>query len=111
MFFVIKKEGLPNLSDRGSRWGTTVCVFINKIGWILSGFGICGTFRSTTYPMIQVCLANLKISRLSRKLKIMFSSHYLTFGTEKYTQLKNSHLHIGFIIPNMADKEIHEQAT
>lgn len=83
MSFVIKKEGLPNLSDRGSRWGTTVCVFINKIGWILSEFGICGTFGSTTYPMIQERFTNSKISRLNRKFKIMFPSHYLTFGTDK----------------------------
>lgn len=111
MSFVIKKEGLPNLSDRGSRWATTVCMFINKIGWILSGFGICGTFRSTTYPMIQVCSANSKISRLNRKFKIMFPSHYLTFGTEKYTQLKKKDLHTCLLIPNMVNKEIHEKAN
>jgi len=72
MSFVITKEGLPNLSDRGGRWGTTGRVFINKIGWISSGLGICGTFSSTTYPMMRVWLANSKTSRLNRKLKIMF---------------------------------------
>lgn len=111
MSFVIKREGLPNLSDRGSRWGTTVCVFINKIGWILSEFGICGTFRSTTYPMIQERFANLRISRLNRKFKIMFPSRYLTFGTEKTTQLKKSHWHICLIIPNMVSNETHEKAS
>lgn len=113
MSFVIKKEGLHNLSDRGSRWGTTVCMFINKIGWILSEIGICGTFRSSTYPMIQVCLANSKISRLNRKFKVMFPSHYLTFGTGKYTQLKKkkSFTHKSLIIHNMVSKEILEKAN
>lgn len=95
MSFVIKEEGLPNLSDRGSRWGTTVCVFINKIGQILSGPGICGTLGSTTYPRTQVCLANPKMSRLNRKYNIMFSSHYLTFGTQKqrFTHMPNKEAH------------------
>lgn len=95
MSFVIKEEGLPNLSDRGSRWGTTVCVFINKIGQILSGPGICGTLGSTTYPRTQVCLANPKMSRLNRKYNIMFSSHHLTFGTQKqrFTHMPNKEAH------------------
>lgn len=74
MSFVITKEGLPNLSDRGSRWGTTNCVFISKTGQILSGFGICGTFRRTTYPMMPAGLANSKMSRLNTKFKIITSS-------------------------------------
>lgn len=41
----------------------------------------------------------------------MFSSHYLTFGTEKYTQLRKSDLHICLILPNVANKETHEKAN
>lgn len=41
----------------------------------------------------------------------MFSSHYLTFGTEKYTQLKKSDLHVCLTLPNVANKETHEKAN
>lgn len=44
----------------------------------------------------------------------MFPSHYLTFGTGKYTQLKKkkkSFTHICLIIHNMVSKEILEKAN
>lgn len=51
------------------------------------------------------------MSRLNRKFNIKFSSHYLTFGTEKYTQLKKSDLHICPILSSMANKGTHEKAN